>query len=55
MYQVCTNHVSTIVSIGADPGFTLRAHQQVLPTGPFGNTCRADVVSHEADKRGVTR
>jgi hypothetical protein len=41
------------VGTGADPGFTPRAHQQALATGPFGNTCEADAVSPEAAKRGV--
>jgi hypothetical protein len=41
------------VGTGADLGFTPRAHQQALATGPFGNTCEADVVSPEEAKRGV--
>jgi hypothetical protein len=32
---------------------SLQEHQQALATGPFGNTCEADVVSPEAAKRGV--
>jgi hypothetical protein len=41
------------VGIGSYPGFTARAHQQALTTGPFGNTCEADAVSPEVAKRGV--
>ena len=41
------------VGTGADPGFTSRAHQEALTTGPFGNTCEVDAVSPEATKRGV--
>jgi hypothetical protein len=41
------------VGTGADPGFTPKAHQQALATGPFGNTYEANVVSPEASKRGV--
>jgi len=40
------------VGIGADPGFTPRAHQQALTTGPFSNTCEADAVSPEVAMGG---
>ena len=42
------------VGIGEESRFTLRAHQQALAIGPFGNTCEADAVSPEETKRGDT-
>ena len=41
------------VGTGENPGFTPRAHQQALATGPFKNTFKADVVSPKLAKRGV--
>jgi hypothetical protein len=41
------------VGIGANLGFTPRAYQQALATGPFGKNCEADVVSPEAVMRGL--
>jgi hypothetical protein len=41
-----------VVGTGKDPGFTPRAHQQALATGPFGNTCEADAVSPEVAMGG---
>jgi hypothetical protein len=42
-----------LLSQGRTQGSTLRAHQQALPIGPFGNTCEADAVSPEAAMRGL--
>jgi len=40
------------VGTGVDPGFSSRAHQQDLTTGPFENTCEADAVSPEVSIGG---
>jgi hypothetical protein len=44
---------TTLVGTGADPGFTQRAHQQALATGPFDNIWEVDAVSPEEANRGV--
>ena len=42
-----------LLARGQTQGLAPRAHQQALTTGPFRNTCEADVVSFEVDIRGL--
>ena len=41
-----------LLAQGKTQGSTLKAHQQTLTTGPFGNTCEADAVSPEVEIGG---
>ena len=42
--------------IGEDPGFNAQERtNKSLTTGPFGNTCEVDEVSHEVEARVVAR
>ena len=42
-----------LLAQGKTQGLAPRVHQQVLTTGPFNNTCEADVVSLKEIMRGL--